>query len=46
MFFAGLDLYCCADPAQPFTTADEELDDLGHDLVHDLLDLDRDVYEV
>ena len=29
--FAGLDL-CYADPAQPLTTADEQLDDLDHDL--------------
>ena len=29
--FPGLDLYY-ADPAQPLTAADEELDDLGHDL--------------
>ena len=29
--FPGLDLYC-ADPAQPLTTAGEELDDLDHDL--------------
>ena len=35
--FPGLDL-CCADPAQPVTTAVEELDDL-YDLDHDLCDL-------
>ena len=35
--FPGLDLYC-ADPAQPLTTAGEELDDLDHDL-SDLSDL-------
>ena len=29
--FPGLDLYY-ADPAQPLTTAGEELDDLDHDL--------------
>ena len=29
--FAGLDL-CYADPAQPLTTAGDELDDLDHDL--------------
>ena len=34
--FPGLDLYC-ADPAQPLTTASEELDDLDDDLC-DLLD--------
>ena len=34
--FSGLDMYC-ADPAQPLTTAGEELDDLLVD--HDLPDL-------
>ena len=29
--FSGLDLYC-AGPAQPLTTADEEVDDLDRDL--------------
>ena len=33
--FPGLDLYC-TDPAQPLTTADEELDDILID--HDLSD--------
>ena len=33
--FPGLDLHY-ADPAQPLTTAREELDDLDHDLYHDL----------
>ena len=35
--FPGLDLYC-TDPAQPLTTAGEELDDLDHHL-SDLSDL-------
>ena len=33
--FPGLDLYH-ADPAQPLKTTGEELDDLDHDLDHDL----------
>ena len=41
--FPELDLYY-EDPAQPLTTAGEELDDL-YDLDHDLYDL-YDLYEV
>ena len=36
--FPALDVYY-ADPAQPLTTAGEELDHLDHDLDHDLSDL-------
>ena len=42
--FPGLDLYH-ANPAQPLTTAGEELDDLDHDL-SDLSDLDRDLSDL
>ena len=40
--FAGLDLCWYEDPAQPLTTAGDELHDLDHDLSaldHDLSDL-------
>ena len=33
--FPGLDLYY-ADPAQPLTTVDEELDDIDHDYMCNL----------
>ena len=36
----GLDLYC-TDPSQHFTTAGSSLDDLDHDLDHDLFDVWR-----
>ena len=44
--FPELDLDCYADPAQHIITADENLDDLDHDLyVDDLSDL-SDVWRI